>query len=111
MTPVARVCGFDCDRCLAAERCGRTPNLCRRGRDAAGCPDCAGDPLLGQRLAESLTRHLEGLDLRSMRRVAHPALAPLPRYLPILVQAYAEPIDVPWTAIHGRRLLGVRGRV
>ena len=45
-----------------------------------------------------------------MRRVAHPALAPLPRYLPILVQAYAEPIDVPWTAIHGRRLLGVRGQ-
>jgi Domain of unknown function (DUF4417) len=55
-------------------------------------------------------RHLGGLDLRSPDDLRHPPLPELPQYLPILVQAYAEPVDVPWVAIHGRRLLGVRGQ-
>lgn len=104
---MARTCGFDCDLCPAAERCGRTPNLCHRGR---GCADCDRDPLLRRDVREALIRHLGGLDVRVPGEVRHPAPPPLPDYLPILVQAYAEPIDVPWVAIHGSRLLGTTGQ-
>src|SRR5258708_6352669 len=32
------------------------------------------------------------------------------RRLPVLVQAYADPLDVPWVALHGGRVFGTAGR-
>jgi len=54
--------------------------------------------------------HLGGLDLKWPRPVRHPDLPDLPDHLPVLVQAYADPVDVPWVALHGGRVFGATGR-
>jgi hypothetical protein len=54
--------------------------------------------------------HLGGLDLVWPREVVDPELPDLPLHLPVLVQAYTDPVGLPWVAIHGGRLLGVTGR-
>jgi len=98
-------CGSHCDACPAAARCGRTPNFCLRGR----CEGCA-DPqqLMAER--RRVMEHLGGLDLTWPRPVRHPDLPDLPNHLPVLVQAYADPVDVPWVALHGGRVFGATGR-
>jgi len=98
-------CGLLCDRCPAAARCGRTPNFCLRGR----CGDCA-DPLLRMDVRQAVIDHLGGLDLNWPRPVRHPQPADLPDHLPVLVQAYADAVDVPWVALHGGRVFGAAGR-
>jgi len=98
-------CGLMCDRCPAAARCGRTPNFCLRGR----CGDCA-DPLLRMDVRQAVIDHLGGLDLAWRRPVRHPQPADLPDHLPVLVQAYADAVDVPWVALHGGRVFGAAGR-
>ena len=97
-------CGLQCDACPAAARCGRTPNFCLRGR----CEGCA-DPqqLMAER--HRVMEHLGGLDLKWPRPVRHPDLPALPDHLPVLVQAYADPVDVPWVALHGGRVFGATG--
>lgn len=102
-------CGFDCEACPAAERCGKTPNFCWRGR-CADCEELRRDQLLQLEVRQKVMGHLDGLELSSPERVKHPALPVLPVYLPVLVQAYADPVELPWVAIHGRRLLGVTGQ-
>jgi len=57
-----------------------------------------------------VVEHLGGLDLRWPRPVRHPVLPELPDHLPVLVQAYADPLDVPWVALHGGRVFGTAGR-
>jgi hypothetical protein len=99
-------CGMDCALCPAAPRCGRTPNFCRLGR----CDDCADEPLLRLDVRRAAMAALGGLDLDWPRPVAHHQPAELPLHLPVLVQAYADPVAVPWVAVHGGRLLGVSGR-
>ena len=94
-----------CDRCPAAARCGRTPNFCLRGR----CGDCA-EPLLRMDVRQAVIDHLGGLDLNWPRPVRHPQPADLPNHLPVLVQAYADVVDVPWVALHGGRVFGAAGR-
>lgn len=54
--------------------------------------------------------HLGGLDLTWHRPVRHPVLPPLPDHLPVLVQAYADQVDLPWVVLHGARVFGVAGR-
>src|SRR5262245_41771466 len=53
---------------------------------------------------------LGGLDLSWPRPVAHHPVDDLPLHLPVLIQAYADPIDVPWIVLHAGRVLGVTGR-
>ncbi|MHB8685951.1 MAG: hypothetical protein ACYDB4_02015, partial [Candidatus Dormibacteraceae bacterium] len=98
-------CGLHCDACPAAARCGKKPNFCLRGR----CEDCA-DPERMMAERRRVVEHLGGLDLRWPREVRHPVLPELPDHLPVLVQAYADPVDVPWVALHGGRVFGVAGR-
>ena len=57
-----------------------------------------------------LFRSLGGLDLRWPRPVVHPHLPEFPAHIPVLVQAYADQVDVPWIALHGGRVFGVAGR-
>src|SRR5487761_664469 len=98
-------CGLHCDACPAAARCGKKPNFCLRGR----CEDCADqERMMAER--RRVVEHLGGLDLRWPRPVRHPTLPELPDHLPVLVQAYADPVDVPWVALHGGRVFGVAGR-
>lgn len=97
-------CGLVCDRCPAAARCERTPNFCLRGR----CGDCA-DQLLRMDVRQAVIDHLGGLDLNWPRPVRHPQPADLPDHLPVLVQAYADVVDVPWVALHGGRVFGAAG--
>jgi len=52
---------------------------------------------------------LGGLDLTWHQPLPHHSLGQLPGYLPVLVQAYADPVDLPWVALHGGRLLGKTG--
>jgi hypothetical protein len=57
-----------------------------------------------------LMDQLGGLELRWPRPVQHHQPAELPVHLPVLVQGYAEPIDLPWVALHAGRVLGASGR-
>ena len=98
---------MDCEACPAAQRCGRTPNFCRLGR----CRDCAEDPLLRMDVRRAVMASLGGLDLSWPRPVAHHQPAELPLHLPVLVQAYADPVAIPWVALHGGRLLGAGGHL
>lgn len=41
--------------------------------------------------------------------MVHPGLPELPDHLPVLVQAYSDPVDLPWVALHGGRVFGVTG--
>src|SRR2546422_336821 len=98
-------CGRYCDACPAAARCGKKPNFCLQGR----CADCF-DPERMMVERRQVVEHLGGLDLGWPRRVRHPVLPELPDHLPVLVQAYADPVDVPWIALHGGRVFGTAGR-
>ena len=59
---------------------------------------------------EAVVKHLGGLRFDWPRLVRHPDLCGLPDHLPVLVQAYPDPIEVPWVALHGARLFGIAGR-
>jgi len=54
--------------------------------------------------------HLGGLDLTWHRPALHLQPGELPDHLPVLVQAYADAVDVPWVALHGGRVFGATGR-
>ncbi len=54
--------------------------------------------------------HLGGLDFTWPRPVEHHPANSLPLHLPVLVQAYADQVDIPWVALHAGRVLGVTGR-
>ncbi|MGH7760781.1 MAG: hypothetical protein ACREOY_05120, partial [Candidatus Dormibacteraceae bacterium] len=99
-------CGLDCSRCPALARCGDRSNFCRLG----ACDDCAADPLMRMDTRSRVIEHLGGLGLGWHRPVAHPRLPQLPDHVPVLVQAYADQVDLPWIALHGGRVLGVTGR-
>src|SRR6266536_137669 len=103
---MGNACRMDCSLCPAADRCGRTPNFCLLGR----CPDCTDEPLLRMDVRRSVVERLGGLGLDWPRPVRHHRPVELPLHLPVLVQAYADPVEVPWVAIHGARLLGAQGR-
>ena len=103
---MANACGLDCSQCPALKRCGGKSNFCLLGR----CGGCSANPLMRMDVRRSVIDHLGGLDLTWPREVVHPQLPELPLHLPVLIQAYADPVDVPWVAIHGGRLLGVTGR-
>ena len=60
---------------------------------------------------QALIDELRGLDLTWPNSVTHHRPAELPVHLPILVQAYADEVEVPWVAIHGGRLLGAKGEL
>lgn len=98
-------CPLDCSLCPAIARCGGTSNLCLLGR----CDGCADHPLLRMDVRRSVMDQLGGLDLRWPRPVLHHPIADLPAHLPVLVQAYADPVDLPWIALHAGRVLGVTG--
>ena len=113
---MGRACGLDCDLCPAATRCGKTPNFCLRSQhhdnDPAGspCATCEANPLFRMDIRRAVIEHLGGLDLTWPRPIRHPRLPELPLHLPVLVQAYADTVDVPWVVLHGGRLFGVTGR-
>ena len=98
---------MDCERCPAASRCGRTPNFCLLG----GCGDCASEPLLRMEVRRAVVAYLGGLELSWPRPVRHHQPVELPLHLPVLVQAYADELELPWVALHGGRLLGAHGVV
>lgn len=56
-----------------------------------------------------VVEELGGLDLTWHQPLAHHHPGQLPSYLPVLVQAYADPVDLPLVALHGGRLLGKTG--
>lgn len=87
-------CPLECDTCPAARRCGRMPNFCLRGR----CQDGSADPLLDMNVCRSVMTQLGGLDFHWPRRLRHHETGTLPVHPPVLVQAYADPIDLPWVA-------------
>jgi len=58
---------------------------------------------------DAVVRHLDGLDLDWPRPVRHPQPPELPAHLPVLVQAYADSVDIPWVVLHGARLFGLTG--
>ena len=101
-------CRMDCSLCPAADRCGRQPNFCLRPE--GGCEECR-DPISARfALRGRVMEQLGGLDLAWPRPVTHHQPADLPLHLPILVQAYPEPVRLPWVALHGGRVFGVTGR-
>src|SRR6266567_4638904 len=114
--PVTNACGLNCDLCPAARRCGKRCNFCvvaghrMGGSRCRGCGYCPDSPILNMDVRRRVMDHLGGLDLVWPREVVHPRLPDLPLHLPVLVQAYADPVDLSWVAIHGGRLLGVTGR-
>lgn len=81
-----------------------TCNFCTDGTG------CRRDLLRHMDVREAVIAHLGGLELRWPRQIESPKLPDLPTYLPVLVQAYADPVNLPWVAIHGSRLLGRRGQ-
>ena len=113
---MATACGLDCERCPAARRCGSACNYCTIAvhnvapTACAGCGYCRDNPLLVMSARQSVMDYLGGLDLTWPRPVVHPALPVIPSHLPVLVQAYADPVEPAWVAIHGGRLLGTTGR-
>ena len=113
---MTNACGLHCDLCPAAARCGKTCNFCPvtthrlRTSNCTGCGYCPNSPLLNMDVRRRVMEQLGGLDLTWPPELVHPRLPELPLHLPVLVQAYADPVDVPWVAIHGGRLLGVTGR-
>jgi hypothetical protein len=103
---VANACGLNCELCPAAARCGGSSNFCLVGR----CKGCESNQLSRMEVRSSVIRLLGGLDLEWPRRVDHHQSRSLPDHLPVLVQAYADPVDLPWIALHAGRVLGVTGR-
>ncbi len=108
---VSQTCPMDCSACPALLRCGATRNFCGQGRLQAdgSCESCGSNPLLDMDVRKAVIRHLGGLDLDWPRPVQHPRLPELPDHLPVLVQAYADQVDIPWVALHGARLFGLGG--
>ena len=99
-------CPLDRGRGPAVARCGAISNLCLLGR----CDDCQEHPLLRMEVRRAVMEQLGGLDLRWPRPSPTHPLADLPTHLPVLIQAYVDPIDVPWIALHAGRVLGVTGQ-
>ena len=106
MSGETNACGLNCQLCPARARCGGRSNFCRLG----ACADCAANPLMRMDVRRSIIDHLGGLDLTWPHSVDHPALPNLPDHLPVLVQAYADQVDLPWVALHGGRVFGAAGR-
>jgi hypothetical protein len=111
---LASACGLNCDLCPAAARCGKTPNFCRVGhRDGPTvrdrCTLCLSNPLLRMDVRQAVTNQLGGLDLRWPRPIVHHQPVDLPVHLPVLIQAYADPVDIPWVALQASRVFGVTG--
>ena len=75
----------------------------------AGCAHCDTNPLLRTDIRRAVIDQLGGLDFVWPRPVQHLQIADLPLHLPVLVQAYADQIDLPWVALHAGRVLGVTG--
>src|SRR5262249_5204302 len=98
-------CPLDCSGCPALARCGGRSNLCLLGRSDG----CGNHPLLSMDVRRSVIEQLAGLDLRWPRPIVHHSGAELPPHLPVLVQAYADPVDPPWIVLHAGRVLGVTG--
>lgn len=90
--------------CPAAERCGRQPNFCLRAD--GGCSDCRSQ----QELRRRVIQQLGGIDFSWPRPVTHHDPGDLPIHLPVLVQAYPEPLRLPWVVLHGGRVFGITGR-
>ena len=103
---MANACGLSCELCPASARCGGSSNFCLVGR----CKGCEESQLSRMEVRSSVIRLLGGLDLEWPRPVRHHQPRSLPNHLPVLVQAYADPIEVPWVALHAGRVLGVTGR-
>jgi Domain of unknown function (DUF4417) len=103
-------CPLDCDRCPAVRRCGKVRNFCLLHDTGGGCQGCGGHPLLSMDVRRDVMQHLGGLDFEWPRPIRHSRLPELPVHLPVLVQAYADPLDVPWVALHAGRVFGVTGR-
>jgi hypothetical protein len=106
MSGETNACGLNCQLCPARARCGGRSNFCRLG----ACVDCAANPLMRMDVRRSIVDHLGGLDLTWQRPVRHHQPADLPDHLPVLVQAYADAVEVPWVALHGGRVFGTTGR-
>ena len=53
---------------------------------------------------------LGGLGFVWPRSAQHHQVRDLPQHLPVLVQAYADPVDLPWVALHAGRVFGVTGQ-
>ena len=104
-----------CESCPAVRMCGGLSNFCLAGRHrshetTAHCVVCGANPLLRMEIRRTVMDQLGGLDLVWPRPVAHLDIRDLPVHLPVLVQAYADPVDPPWVALHAGRVFGVTGR-
>src|SRR5260370_15281551 len=75
----------------------------------AGCAHCDTNPLLRMDIRRAVIDQLGGLDFVWPRPVQHLQIGYLPLHLPVLVQSYADQIDLPWVALHAGRVLGVTG--
>jgi len=102
---VIPACPLDCRLCPALKQCGGGSNLCLLGR----CDDCGERELLRMDVRRRVIDQLGGLDFSWPRPVEHHRPTELPLHLPALIQAYADPVDVPWVALHAGRVLGVTG--
>ncbi len=102
---------MDCSLCPAQLRCGGIRNFCGGGHTGPDgtCSRCENDPLLRIEVRQAIIKQLGGLDLDWPRTVKHPQVPELPAHLPVMVQAYADRVDVPWVALHGARLFGLSG--
>ena len=60
-----------------------------------------GASLLRMEVRRAVMEQLGGLDLSRPRPITHHPVDDLPPNLPVLVQANADPIDVPWIATAG----------
>ncbi len=113
---MGRACGIDCQACPALARCGATSNFCvvsthrARTDGCGGCGYCPDGPLSRMDVRRQVMEHLDGLDLSWPEHTRHPGIPELPLHLPILVQAYADVVDLPWVALHGGRVFGSTGR-
>lgn len=58
---------------------------------------------------QEVVKQLGGLGLDWPRPTRHPRIPDLPSHLPVMVQAYADPVGIPWVALHGARLFGISG--
>jgi Domain of unknown function (DUF4417) len=111
---VATACGLNCDSCPAANPCGKVCNFCIAGHhrqhdSPVRCALCESNPLLRMEVRQAVIDHLGGLDFIWPRSVRHHEAGDLPLHLPVLVQAYADPIDLPWVALHAGRVFGLTG--
>lgn len=90
-----------CNFCVAG--------LHREHDDQAGCAFCNANPLLRMDIRRAVIDQLGGLEFLWPRQVQHLEVSDLPVHLPVLVQAYADSVDLPWVALHAGRVLGATG--